>query len=78
MKLGKYMTARAVGTAPHETYMIMSSRGDMLGVIEWYPRWRQYVFDPGEGVFSHDCMRELAAFCERLGKEPRTERASDG
>lgn len=67
MKIGKYITARAVGMAPHEAYTILSERGDTLGTVEWYPRWKQYIFDPEAGaVFSHDCLRELAAFCERM------------
>lgn len=70
MKLGKFMEARAVGIAPHEAYVILSATKDVLGMVEWYPHWKQYAFNPEcLAWFSQDCLRELADFCERLAKE---------
>lgn len=71
MKLGKYMTARAVGMAPHEAYTIVSTGNDILGVVEWYPRWKRYVFSDSHprAVFSADCLTDLAAFLEKLTQE---------
>ena len=70
MKLGKHMTAKAVGIAPREVYTIHASNDAIVGTVEWYPRWRQYVFDPEPGgVFSHDCLAELSAFCAARTKE---------
>ena len=69
VKLGKYMTADAVGLEP-EAYIVRSSNGDPIGLIEWYARWRQYAMTPEpETVFSADCLRDLAGFCERLNRE---------
>jgi len=34
--------------------------GLLLGVVEWYPPWRQYVFFPeADTVFSKDCLEEI-------------------
>jgi hypothetical protein len=71
MRLGRFMSAEPVGTAPRETYIIRSSSGDALGVVEWYPRWGQYIFDPESGVaLSHECLSALAAFCKQPMGEP--------
>ena len=65
MKIGKYMTATPVGIKPREVYIVSDRHGGRLAFVEWYPRWRQYVVDPQEGaVFSADCLRDLATFCE--------------
>lgn len=47
----------------------------LLGVIQWFGRWRQYAFFPaGETVFERQCLRDLAEFCERETKAQRAAR----
>ena len=71
LRVGKYMTSEAVGTSPRDTYIIHAKDGSTLATVEWYPRWRQYVVDPERGaVFSADCLRDLATFCEAMAKIP--------
>lgn len=37
--------------------------GNELGRIYWYPRWRQYAFDPGlRTIWSWDCLRKVSDF----------------
>lgn len=37
--------------------------GDLLGQVEWYARWRQYVFIPEPGtVFNRGCLHDIADF----------------
>lgn len=68
MKIGKYMTARAVGMAPREVYTIHARDGAIIGMVEWYPRWRQYVFAPDhDAALSHECLTDLARFCKEQG-----------
>ena len=43
-----------------------NSSGDYLGSIEWYPRWRQYVFAPqSDTVYSVGCLNDIADFIKR-------------
>ncbi len=64
MNIGKFLMARSVGMAPREVYTIHARGGDIIGAVEWYPRWRQYCFSPEcDVVLSEECMRDLAAFC---------------
>jgi len=36
-----------------------------LGAIKWFGRWRRYAFYPEKDtVFEHDCLRDIASFCE--------------
>lgn len=66
MKIGKYMTAEVVGLREPDAYLVRDSRGADLGLIEWYPRREQYVFQPDHGaVFSSDCLRSLAMFLSK-------------
>ena len=49
---------------PKGIFLIRNKRaGDILGKIEWYPRWRQYVVEFEEGtVWSQDCLADVRAF----------------
>ena len=42
---------------------------DMLGVVSYYPRWRQWVFEPERYCqFSVDCMQDIIHFINQLPK----------
>src|SRR5690348_314298 len=43
-----------------------------LGLVKFYPPWRQYSFFPLEGtVFEKQCMRDIVEFMEMLNKDLR-------
>lgn len=64
IRIGRYMRADAVPMDPHNAYTIYARNGSMIGIVEWYPRWREYVFQPDDQtvVLSHQCLRDLAMF----------------
>jgi hypothetical protein len=67
VKLGKYMTAYPISKCARETWCIKDSRGRYIAYLEWYAPWRQYVMNAeSTAVFSHDCLTEIAGFCEKL------------
>lgn len=45
--------------------------GSLLGFIEWYPRWKQWVFqaEVGNIIFSADCLSDIQNFMGQLPKE---------
>src|SRR5262245_28668790 len=46
-----------------------------VGEIRWYPNWRQYTFFPARhAVFSPDCLRDIAAFCDKAMTERAAQR----
>jgi hypothetical protein len=48
-------------------WQVVHKDGTELGLIEWFFKWRQYIFNPEIGViFSPGCMNDIAAFCVRL------------
>jgi hypothetical protein len=52
---------------------VFNNAGVQLGIISFYPAWRQYIFRPREGtMFSSGCERDLADFKDRLTLEWRT------
>lgn len=65
IKVGRFMAAFEVMPAPGGCWLIKGRRGDVLGGVEWYAPWKQYVFQPQHNTeFSPDCLRALAAFME--------------
>ena len=38
-----------------------------LGIIKWYPRWRQYAFSPENGtLFNIECMNDIIIYIKGL------------
>lgn len=38
-----------------------------LGIIAWYPSWRQYCFFPKEAtIFNPECMETISAKCREM------------
>lgn len=50
-------------------------KGDELGEIKWYGRWRGYAFwvygDYGYSLFEQTCLRQIADFVEEQTKLTR-------
>jgi hypothetical protein len=51
-----------------EIWGIESRRsGDLLGIIQWYGPWRQYVFFPSEEtLFNSGCLMDIREFISTL------------
>ena len=48
--------------------------GDILGMIEWYGMWREFIFDPSiASVFSCDCLTDIAAQISRMNARSEEE-----
>jgi len=46
--------------------------GAGLGIVRWFPDWHCYTFYPHEEtVFSDECLRDIADFCEARTDEYR-------
>ena len=68
LRVGPYMTATPLEITGRGEWEIRDRHGAVLGLVDWYPRWRQHVFTPERGVvLSFDCLAALSAFV----KEPR-------
>jgi len=38
-----------------------------LGIIKWYPRWRQYAFFPETGaLFNKECLNDIIIYIRGL------------
>ena len=76
----KYIKFVKTVKPPHRKtniYAIVSkSDKSLLGMIKWYPWWRQFVFFPEEGcVFNPSCMRDIISFIEDLMEKRKQKRA---
>lgn len=50
--------------------VVSKSSGDVLGLIEWYGAWRQYIIEPREGcVFNNGCLNDISAFLTEANAE---------
>lgn len=48
----------------------MNLTGDELGIVKWYPAWRQYCYFPtGPVVYSAGCLRDIDKFIGQLMDE---------
>lgn len=49
-----------------------------VGKLRWYGAWRQYCFFPNpreQMVLHNGCLRDIAAYLDRMNSAQRTERA---
>jgi hypothetical protein len=62
------MTAVPLGITDRGEWEIHDRRSGLLGIVDYYPRWRRHVFTPERGsVFSPDCLAALAEFVGNAG-----------
>ena len=62
--IGPYMTAHPLDITDRGEWEIRDKRGAVLGLVDYYPRWKQHVFTPERGVvMSWDCLAALSGFC---------------
>ena len=62
---------------PEETQWIClnNGAGNILGVIEYHPKWRQYVIDFKERcIFNNQCLCDIADFLTQLNEKTKAER----
>lgn len=53
-------------------YQVYNNKNNnSLGVISYYPLWRQYIFQPfGDTAFNNTCLRDIIDFMENeINKE---------
>lgn len=64
----------AGGDWPVGSVGVLSARsGDLLGVIAYYPAWRQYVFEgKPETVWSAECLIDLTRKLNEMNAERAT------
>jgi hypothetical protein len=44
--------------------------GALLGTVQWFGRWRRYVFMPAPStIFETDCLNDIRAFLDELTAE---------
>src|SRR3990167_6080169 len=83
--LGRWMTVEEAPPRRARTtklWRVLGSDQSTLGQVEWYPRWRQYVFVPlafgeGETILNHGCLADLSRFCDERTKAHLGGRADD-
>jgi len=52
--------------------VISKRHNDMLGIIKWFPGWRQYALFPGNGtVFNVECLNDIQSYISELKNERR-------
>jgi hypothetical protein len=61
----KFITVKVLMEKPKtKVYGVFNKRADaVIGVVKWYPHWRQYCFFPEpDTVFSVGCMNDINDF----------------
>ena len=71
----KYMTFELADRKPKTTgwNVVNNKSGALLGIVEWYGPWRQYVFEAiDQPIFNNACLEELVAFLTDLNNKQRS------
>jgi hypothetical protein len=86
IRIGQYLWVdrreRARGRRT-DVWDVVNDEAVPLGRVAWHGPWRQYVFvahrlalDVGEElIFSHGCLRDIAAFLDRANAAQRADAA---
>lgn len=68
----RFIESLEQGTPKTRFWHVWNTSEVHLGVVQWFNRWRQYVYAPlDETVYSSGCMREILEFVERANQEHR-------
>ena len=67
----KYVNFRLLYKKPKTSvWDVRSHEEDRLGIVKWYPYWRQYCFFPETNcVFSSSCMESIVQFVQEANEE---------
>ena len=71
----KYITIIHAGDKPKtKIYLVKTKDQEVdLGIIQWYARWRQYVFFPEDNtIYSKGCMADINDFIEFAMQEQKS------
>ena len=66
----KYINFRLIEQKPKTgVYECLNNKsGFQLGIIKWYPSWRQYCFFPSSNtVFNKGCLEDINDFITKIG-----------
>lgn len=71
-RIGPYMTARKIGKSLYAPWGIHARNGAVIGRVEWYGEWSQYVLSArADAVWSASCMRDVARFADMMTRGAR-------
>lgn len=68
----KYINFKLTEKKPKtNVYQCLNNKsGIELGIIKWYPSWRQYCYLPScPAVYSKGCMDDIGEFIDKIMKE---------
>lgn len=71
---GKYIEFAQIVMEKRKTKVeeVKTKEGDVIGIIKWYGRWRQYSFFPKPNtVFEKTCLADITDELKRLKEEWR-------
>jgi len=75
IKTTKYMVFEEIERKPKTSvWQVLNRKSSyVLGLIEYYTGWRQYVFEPsGNTEFNNSCLNEISGFLTELNNNRQT------
>jgi len=67
--MSKYLIFTLIKRMPKTNVIAVKSKLHYfkLGIIKWYPGWRQYAFFPEAGtVFNVECLNDIQSYIREL------------
>jgi hypothetical protein len=51
-------------------YGVFTKTDDLIGIVKWYPRWKQYCFFPDkETIWNNGSLKDLQNFIKQVNKK---------
>lgn len=68
----RFIEFRLVSDKPKIWECCNTKSNDVLGCVDWFVSWRQFVFNPENlTTYSHDCLTDIAHFLQQLNIEEK-------
>ena len=68
--MSRYLDFKLLENKPKTKVIEVKSKSQLygrLGIIKWYPRWRQYAFFPESGtLFNVECLNDIQSYIRGL------------
>lgn len=68
--MSKYLEFKLIEQKPKTKVIEVKSKLQLygrLGIIKWYPRWRQYAFFPeNDTLFNVECLNDIVSYIREL------------
>lgn len=72
----RFLDFRDLTQNKSKIYGVLNKKGQYLGFVTYYPKWKKHVFsslESGQVILDSVCLRDILTLCEKLDTEKKNE-----